>query len=622
MREFRPIFIFGVILALIIGVFKLFGPSRVMMFEVISGPDAISAMPDRPHAQISDYGEGSENRLAVLITDENSNWLGVAHGFKTIGIPFIMTTDVDRALTHDVVFVYPMISGRTVAPKDLRALGQYPQQGGTVIATNVLGGGLNSIFGFSEVRETKDHAFVDFNLETIEGQKLQAIGQHKIKIGSETKIASNPGSNAYLSPAQPPIAVYEDNQPAIVKRDFAGGGVAYAIGLDFGQLLLKGHNFKEDDIAFTYANQYQPTLDSLLNFMAEIYRSGQEDGVTLGTVPDGKRLSVMMTHDVDYKHSVRNAIEYAKMEAKYGVRSTYFIQTKYIRDYNDVPFLDEAGTQNLRALSKMDVEIASHSVSHSLQFHEFPIGSGEESLPSYQPYVRNSQRTTNASLMGELRVSKFILENLSGQKVRSFRPGYLRIPPKLPEVLDWSDYAYSSSVTANKSLTHLPFQLMEGRFFENESPIFEFPITIEDELPPRMGERLPEAIAVAEQLARYGGTMVTLNHPDILGHKFEFAEGFINAVKPYAWFGTVSEFGDWWTARNAVGIDIIREDGDKVIRVSCPVAIEGLTLKVPEIYAPPGDVSGGVIEHVSPDEWRVNCNAPIMTIGLSKMPAL
>ena len=559
--------------------------------------------------------------MAVLITDENSNWLGVAHGFKTIGIPFILTTDVERALTHDAVFVYPMISGRTMAPKDLRALGQYPQKGGTLIATNVLGGGLNEIFGFEEVRETKEYAFVDFDLQTNEGQKLQAIGQHKIKIGSETKIASNPGSNAYLLPLQAPIAVYENGQAAITKREFTNdqgaNGVAYAIGLDLGQLLLKGHNFREDDIAYAYANHYQPTLDALLNFMAEIYRSADDNGgVTLGTVPDGKRLSVMMTHDVDYKHSVRNAIDYAKMEAKYGVRSTYFIQTKYIRDYNDVPFLDEVGTAALRALSAMDVEIASHSVSHSLQFHEFPVGTGKEALPEYRPNVRNSKRTSKASLMGELRVSKFILENLSGQEVRSFRPGYLRIPPKLPEVLDWSNYDYSSSVTANKSLTHLPFQLMESRFYENESRIFEFPITIEDELPPRMGDRLPEAIAVAEQLAQYGGTMVTLSHPDILGHKFEFAEGFIQAVQPYAWFGTLSEFGDWWMARDQIGIDIIEDGNVKELRVSCPLSIEGLTLKVPEAFGLPGEISGGTMEAVSVDGWRVNCTAPWMNIAL------
>lgn len=618
MRGIRRLIYVVLFLGLIIGAIKLFAPSRIVMFDVLAGPETASAMPAAQPSTLADYGEGGESRMAVLITDENSNWLGVVHGFKTIGIPFVVTTDVERALTHDVVFVYPMISGRTVAPEDLQALRKFPDSGGTLIGTNVLGGGMKDIFGFEAVRETKDHAFVDFNLQTPEGQKLHAIGQHKIKIGSETKIASNPGSNAYLAPAQPPIAVYEDGQAAIVKRDFESGGAAYAIGLDLGQMLLKGHNFKEDDIAFSYANQYQPTLDALLNFMAEIYRS-EAGGVTLGTVPDGKQLSVMMTHDVDYKRSVRNAVDYAKMEATYGVRSTYFIQTKYIRDYNDVPFLDEAGTQALRALSNMDVEIASHSVSHSLQFHDFPVGSGEEALPSYQPYVRNSERTSKASLMGELRVSKFILENLSGQQVRSFRPGYLSLPKKLPEVLDWSGYDYSSSVTANKSLTHLPFQLMQSRFYDHESRIFEFPITIEDELPPLMGDRLPEAIAVAEQLALYGGTMVTLSHPDILGHKFEFAEGFIQAVKPYAWFGTLSEFGDWWTARDAVGIDIMPHAEGEALRVSCPLPIKGLTLKIPESYGAPGEVSGGQLETVSAEGWQVNCTGPVMTIALTEI---
>lgn len=604
--------VFGSVFALA----AIFQPDRMDLWAPLEGPADSSPIGDVSVANLSDYGEGGENRLAVLITEKGSNWLGLAHGLKTIGVPFIMTEDADRALTHDVVLVYPIISGRDLETDTLRALARFPQNGGTLIATNVLGGGLASVFGFEDVIESRAHTHLTFDGDYTVTADFEALGQKTIKIGSTTQRATNPGTNAYRSPRQTPVAVYEDGSAAIVRRDYADG-TAYALGIDLGQLLLKGYNFKEDDISEAYANRYQPTLDTLLRLVAAIYREGERDSVTLGTVPNGKSLSVMLTHDVDYRTSVRNAVKYAEMEASNGVRSTYFIQTKYMKDFNDETFLDEDGVSYIRALEALGVEIASHSVSHSLQFNRFQLGSGTEALPSYRPFVRDAETTSHASIMGELRVSKFILEALIDHPVVSFRPGYLRIPTELPEALEWSGYAYSSSVTANKSLTHLPFRLMAGRQFDTNTEIFEFPITIEDEMPPLMGERLDEAKAIADHLAGYGGTMVVLSHPDILGHKFEFAEGFIAHVKPFSWIGTISEFGDWWSARDAVGVEVVPSEDGVTIELSCPTPIEGLSLDVPDVYGTPNAADGGDILSTMPGQWLLDCTEGKMQISVS-----
>ncbi|WP_084420605.1 polysaccharide deacetylase family protein [Henriciella litoralis] len=593
----------------------LFQPDRLELWEPLEGPAQPTAMTELRIAEVSDYGAGDENRLAILITNEASNWLGLAHGLKTIGVPFIMTTDVERALNHDVVLAYPVISGREVDADTLRALARYPQNGGTLIATNVLGGGLAPVFGFEDVVESRAHTHLVFDGAYEITADFEALGQKTIKIGSETKPAANPGTNVYLSPLQPPVAVYEDGSAAIVRRDYANGH-AYALGIDLGQLLLKGYNFKEDDISEAYANQYQPTLDTLLRLVAAIYREGEPDAVLLGTVPDGKQLSVMLTHDIDYRKSVLNAVKYAEMEQQNGVRATYFIQTKYINDFNDETFLDEDGIGAVRQLGALGGEIASHSVSHSLQFNRFGLGSGKEALPAYRPFVRNAEKTSDASILGELRVSKYILESLIEKPVTAFRPGYLRIPDQLPEALAWSGYKYSSSVTANKSLTHFPFRLMAGRGFETSTDIFEIPITIEDEMPPLMGERLDDAIAIADRLAAYGATMVILSHPDILGHKFDFAEGFIAHVKPFAWIGTVSEFGDWWAARDAIGVDVVSSDAGHTLKLSCPQPIMGLTLSVPSAYGLTGAIDGGAVLDASEGAWLIDCTSPVMTVSL------
>ena len=184
-------------------------------------------------------------------------------------------------------------------------------------------------------------------------------------------------------------------------------------------------------------------------------------------------------------------------------------------------------------------------------------------------------------MLGELRASKFLLEKFGGQEVVSFRPGHLSNPYSLPQALVATGYRHSSSVTANDSLTHLPFQLNYDRARAAETPIFEFPVTIEDEEKPPLGERVQAALDVARELARYGGLMNVLIHPDITGHKLQFESDLITALKPVAWFGTVNDYASWWAARNEVSVDVEYSANFASVTLTAPLPLNGLPLQVP-----------------------------------------
>ena len=97
-----------------------------------------------------------------------------------------------------------------------------------------------------------------------------------------------------------------------------------------------------------------------------------------------------------------------------------------------------------------------------------------------------------------------------------------------------------------------------------------------------MGDRLPQALEVARQVSRYGGLCVVLIHPNILDHKLAFEKGFVAGVRPYAWFGSVSQFGQWWGARNSVQVDVEKVGPAYVVKLEIPQPLPGLTLEVPE----------------------------------------
>ena len=137
---------------------------------------------------------------------------------------------------------------------------------------------------------------------------------------------------------------------------------------------------------------------------------------------------------------------------------------------------------------------------------------------------------------------------------------------------------------ANVSLSHLPFRLNYNRDINSEVDIYKFPITVEDELQPELGGRLDEAITLAHKIRRSGGIFAVLIHPNILGHKLEFQSGFVKAMKPYAWFGSLSQFGKWWSVRDQLSMDVDNTGKNKRLIIDVPDAVNGLVVNIPESW--------------------------------------
>ena len=546
----------------------------------VRGPSGTTRVPGEVTTPWQTYNGGGRSCLAVLLTDPDSPWLAVAHALKTIGIPFLITRDVREAVKHHVVLVYPEISGRVLPARAFDDLRMFVKQGGTLAATGVLGGGLQDVFGFRIAEPSQARYAIRFQDDIRRLVPLMDPRERTIPLGLRGR-GEALGTEGYVDAGGVPLAVFEDGRAALLFHSY-GRGRAYAFGLDLGELIHAGYDLRDETIHRSYVNEYEPSIDVFLRLLKEIYSQGEPNAVILDTVPMGKELSVLVTHDIDSAVAVGNAVAYAEYERREGIPATYFLQAKYIRDYNDEAFFDAKGIAMVRRLGALGMELGNHSVSHSRQFASFPFGSGAERYPSYRPFVHDPSRTTGGTILGELRVGKFLIDEFSqAAKVVSFRPGGLLNPFSLPEALWASGYRYSSSATADNALTHLPFRLSYGRRPRSEVPVFEFPVTIEDEALPRLGERLPAALELAEKLASYHACFVILIHPDILGHKLDFERGFVAAWRKRAWFGTLSDFGAWWSARSEAELDVKVGEGERTVVLTLPSTITGLPLRVP-----------------------------------------
>lgn len=555
---------------------------RVYRFKDVQGPEGLSVLPERHATSWRRYQYPGHYGIGILLTDTNSAWLGLVHGFKSMGIPFSLYTSADSALAHRVVMVYPLVSGKVMRPGDLKKLADVPAHGGALIGVNVLGG-LNDEFGIGGATASRQRFRVmmrDSGSPLL--KEFTDAREKEISLGSARDFKQTVGTYAYQKPLTSPLLSYETGEACLTQYHYKGGGKAFALGIDLGEFILRSQNERGYNAQRSYVNSYEPSADVLLRILKNIYAQCDENAVFIGTVPDGKPLSLCLTHDIDFTRSIINARKYAEMEASKQVKATYFIQTKYIRDWNDDVFFNDTGVACVNDVAARGMEIGSHSVAHSHAFSKFKMGTGHEMYPAYAPFVAGRDSALNATILGELRVSKFLLEKLVKQAhVVSFRSGHLSYPFSLPQALAATGYQYSSCVTANNVLSHLPYQMMYNREYDEEMDLFEFPVTIEDEELPRLDQRLDKALSLARQIAGYGGFMNVLIHTDTLAYKLAFESALIDSLKGKAWIGTLQEYADWWRARNSVHMEVSVKNGHHVLTLYSAGPVSRLALEVP-----------------------------------------
>ncbi|MDP3518311.1 MAG: polysaccharide deacetylase family protein [Pseudohongiella sp.] len=561
--------------------------SRTPVFPELQGPLHITTVADPTPTLISDYPGSGKHSVAIWVNDPDSSWLGLAMGFKSIGLPFRLVSDVDQALEHKVIMVYPSLTGGNTTPDELSRLRDHVGAGGTLVGFSVIGGGMSSLFGFQQSAEHAVRSQLEFQDSPLTAGMIESKVERTIRLGDTTEADSGlPGT--HYTGAEQVVAQFEDGSAAVTYKAMPrngtneGVGHAYAFGLDIGHFMLRAFNGRFANMADTYVNAYQPQVDIFLRVLLRIYQQGEPDAVTLSPTPHGKAFTALLTHDVDFTRSINNIADYVALETRFGVPATYFIQTKYMTDYNDRQFFNPSRAETLKLLIDRGMEIASHTVAHSNEFSRMPVGSGDEQYPAYQPFVRDFATVENASMMGELRVSKFLLDSLSGTQIVSFRPGHLSLPEPLPQLLVANGYRFSSSMTANEAMTHLPFRLSHDRSYGRQVNAYEFPVTIEDEQG-SLTARFDEIVALSNQIGQYQGLVMLMIHTDMLGEKLEFVERYLTHFYDTAWFDTVSGYGNWWAARESVVTDVVDASADSLrLRINAAQALDGLTLRVPD----------------------------------------
>lgn len=505
--------------------------------------------------------------------------------FDVLGIPCRVLDEPSRLQEHRVVFAGGALTNREVNAELSNALYAYVEDGGVLFAAGEVGNKLFPLFGIGEHRPSRRRYRMSFIGEDASLRYIDHPRERTISLGNGEKrfhqqvIWSHgytPGGDAVT------LARFENGAAGYVKNRY-GRGVTYLLGLSFTESVLRPQIGMDYEAQRRYVNSFEPSADVIMLLARAVYEAYVSPFVYLSTVPFARSTALVLSHDVDAQTSFLDSLKFAALEERFGVKSTFFQNTKYVVDWMDIDYYNiRENVEAIRELKRRGWDIGSHTVSHHKQFSSIPEGDPGVTFLTYDPRKRKT-------VQGEVRVSKELLDrDIPGQDTVSFRAGDLEFPHVLIRVLEEAGYRYDSTFSANDVLTAFPyFALQERHLGSRESKVVEIPVTLDDSLGYLAPGNIRQAVDAWLEVLRANrdneAVTVLLIHPSDTrdeSYKLEAQKSLMKAaVDMDAWMGDLTSFGEFWRLRHQTGFSVFHdEEKNLIIRIEASPPDAGSSL--------------------------------------------
>ena len=509
--------------------------------------------------------QNSSRAIAILdLADRNgetnnARLLSVKHLMDVVGMPYMITVDLEEADDYSMIFCSSSVGNSTFTSDEEAVLKNYVSSGGMLFAPRVENEKLFELFGIGGYEASKSRYEITWNWTStspalcwVDEAEERTISLGRSSIGEIYKTLGYQATGAQT------LAFFKDSTSAIT-RNIYGNGQAVSIGLSWKEVILRNQINRDYEAQRITSNGFEPTMDMLMLFVRALYAEHHPYAVWKNTSPGNSKATLMITHDIDSRTGVDSLHFFVDYEKSKNIEATYNVTLRYFDDAMMTDFYNNH-QQELEHILANGHQIQSHSVGHFFDFADedvFPIGASGNTKANYAPY-NDGQTTAGGTIFGECEVSKNELEKDLGLDVRTFRAGHLAYPKYLVDVLEALDYEYNSSYSACDVLTNFPYQNVKGRSFSKGlSSVYEIPVTISDVFHSNPISRLNYLYKATtwleitrKNIANHAPT-VLLIHPNrqykLEGLKYyleELANDPIHIME-------MGRFGDFWKARTS-----------------------------------------------------------------------
>lgn len=549
------------------------GYPRTNAGSVLSGPPP--ALPQVPH-----------NGTLVSVLDwtakdnqgDSEDVLSADHMVSEMGIPNIDTTAFATAAANPFIVVAGVLNtASSLSATDISNLTSYVNGGGTLYLWEPNVSGLLTALGVGST--VNDYLMLTneqrpLTFDTTQSHPILKYINAPEEVNWSPFFPPSDVTRGYSSGSCTPLATWSTGDDAVLRCDI-GNGQAYVFGWRLRPLLELPELQLGNDTGPQGVNDIVPDSDICRLLMRASYEAYAANPQERQWAPGGHHAALIITHDVDATVSYQNVPAGVDFENSMGFKSTYLFTTSpYDNGWIDGMY-NAAGHQDIQYALDHGFDVQGHSFGHFPDFQTALYSltnPPSETAANYEPMftlITTSPFccTSGMSAVGELGVSKWLLENDFSIPITTFRAGYTEIPSTLLQSL--SVTGYQRDLSYLNDLTRGAFPFVTFTLDTSATPttvttyhVMEYPMSIADDASPAVGLTGLDTTTVSQYVDAWmkvikfnydnNAPTVLLLHPIDTTARFQVMQQLIAEIQTQGldlWIGDLTTFAKFWEAQ-------------------------------------------------------------------------
>ena len=484
--------------------------------------------------------------------------LAADHVLSEMGIPNTDTTDLTTAATNPLLVVAGVLNTATaLSGTEVTELTTYVQNGGTLYLWEPSVPALLTALGISGQTPHTGSVVrpVTFDLSSPQPDPLLHYIDNPAEINWQPSFPSVDLTIGYAPGTCVPLAWWDTSDAAVVRCDL-GSGRAYVFGWRLRPLLTLPEREIVPGTEPPNTNAFVPDADISRLLVRGSYEGYAASPQERQFAPGGHHAALIVTHDVDAIVSYDNVPKYVDLEKSLGIKSTFLFTTNPYDTGWIAPMYVGTGMEDIQYALDAGFDIESHSFGHFPDFSTAPFGTGSETAGNYMPmFSWITMLTSGMSVIGELGVSRWLIQNDFGIPVEGFRSGYLDIPADFVKGLSETGYQRDSTYAAGLTRGSFPFVTFDvdtSTGTVTTYPVMEYPVAISDETidSTTYAQYLSEWEAVIRANYANNAPTLLLIHPVDDTIRLQALQDLLNRVSDLdLWIGDWKTFAKFWEAQ-------------------------------------------------------------------------
>jgi hypothetical protein len=509
---------------------------------------------------------------------DSEDVLSADHMVTEMGIPNIDTTDFATAAANPFLLVAGVLNtASSLSSTDISNLTSYVNGGGTLYLWEPNISGLLTALGIgSTVNDYLNLANEQrpLTFDTTQSDPILKYINAPEEINWAPFFPLGDVTRGYSSGSCTPLATWSTGDDAVLRCDI-GKGRAYVFGWRLRPLLELPELQLGNDTGPQGVNAIVPDADICRMLMRASYEAYAANPQERQWAPGGHHAALIITHDVDAAVSYQNVPAGVDFENSLGIKSTYLFTTSPYDNGWISGMYSASGHQDIQYALDHGFDVQDHSFGHFPDFQTatYSLTSPpSETASNYEPMFTLISAspyccTSGMSVVGELGVSKWLLDSDFGIHVTTFRAGYTEIPSTLIQGLAATGYQRDLSYLNDLTRGAFPFVTFTLDTSTTPTtvttyPVMEYPMSISDDASPAASLTGLDTTTVSQYVNAWmkviqfnydnNAPTVLLIHPIDTTARFQALQQLLAAIQNQGldmWVGDLATFAKFWEAQ-------------------------------------------------------------------------